>query len=397
LDAEKVVSGYSKQELKDLRDFYRASLLEDTLPFWMPGIVDEEFGGYLSMRDRDGSLVDDDKSVWLQGRFAWMLATFCNTVEKKAEWLSAAKSGVEFLKAHCFDEDGQMFFLVTREGKPLRKRRYFYSEAFAVMAFAAYGKASGNEMWLEEARKLFAKSMDYVDGTASAGDPKWTDERKVKGIGVPMIFLQVAQVLVANGGDELAERKIDGFIEEIRGFVKDDIKCVMEQIGIDGEVLDHIDARTLNPGHAIEGAWFILDEAKRRGGDRELVNLGCRMLDYMWKRGWHDEYGGITYFKDVYDRPVQEYWHDMKFWWPQCEAIIATLLAYQLTGDEKYAGWHRMIHEYAHKAFHDEEHGEWFGYLHRDGRVSSLLKGNHFKGPFHLPRMQWYCWQLLES
>ena len=397
MDAEKVVSGYSKQELKDLRDFYRASLLEDTLPFWMPGIVDEEFGGYLSMRDRDGSLVDDDKSVWLQGRFAWMLATFCNTVEKKAEWLSAAKSGVEFLKAHCFDEDGQMFFLVTREGKPLRKRRYFYSEAFAVMAFAAYGKASGNEMWLEEARKLFAKSMDYVDGTASAGDPKWTDERKVKGIGVPMIFLQVAQVLVANGGDELAERKIDGFIEEIRGFVKDDIKCVMEQIGIDGEVLDHIDARTLNPGHAIEGAWFILDEAKRRGRDRELVNLGCRMLDYMWKRGWDDEYGGITYFKDVYDRPVQEYWHDMKFWWPQCEAIIATLLAYQLTGDEKYAGWHRMIHEYAHKAFHDEEHGEWFGYLHRDGRVSSLLKGNHFKGPFHLPRMQWYCWQLLES
>ena len=397
MDAEKVVSGYSKQELKDLRDFYRASLLEDTLPFWMPGIVDEEFGGYLSMRDRDGSLVDDDKSVWLQGRFAWMLATFCNTVEKKAEWLSAAKSGVEFLKAHCFDEDGQMFFLVTREGKPLRKRRYFYSEAFAVMAFAAYGKASGNEMWLDEARKLFAKCMDYVDGTATGGDPKWTDERKVKGIRVPMIFLQVAQVLVANGGDELAERKIDGFIEEIRGFVKDDIKCVMEQIGIDGEVLDHIDARTLNPGHAIEGAWFILDEAKRRGGDRELVNLGCRMLDYMWKRGWDDEYGGITYFKDVYDRPVQEYWHDMKFWWPQCEAIIATLLAYQLTGDEKYAGWHRMIHEYAHKAFHDEEHGEWFGYLHRDGRVSSLLKGNHFKGPFHLPRMQWYCWQLLES
>ena len=80
MDAEKVVSGYSKQELKDLRDFYRASLLEDTLPFWMPGIVDEEFGGYLSMRDRDGSLVDDDKSVWLQGRFAWMLATLCNTV-----------------------------------------------------------------------------------------------------------------------------------------------------------------------------------------------------------------------------------------------------------------------------------------------------------------------------
>ena len=389
------MSGYSKEELDGLRDFYRSSLLDDTLAFWMPEIVDEKFGGYLSMRDRDGSLIDDDKSVWLQGRFAWMLSTLYNTMEQRDEWLAAAKSGVEFLKAHCFDEDGRMFFLVTREGKPLRKRRYFFSEAFAVMAFAAYGKASGEEVWVEEARQLFAKCMDYAEGRTSTGEPKWTGERTMKGIGVPMIFLQVAQVLIANGGDDLAERKVDEFIEEIREFVKDDIACVMEQIGMEGEVVDHIDARTLNPGHAIEGAWFILDEAKRRGGDAELIALGCRMLDYMWERGWDQEYGGILYFKDVYDKPVQEYWHDMKFWWPQCEAIIATLLAYQLTGNEKYAGWHRMIHRYAHEAFSDPDHGEWFGYLHRDGRLSTPLKGNQFKGPFHLPRMQWYCWQLL--
>lgn len=390
-------NGYSKEELEGLRDFYRSSLLDDTLEFWMPEIVDEKFGGYLSMRDREGALIDDDKSVWLQGRFAWMLSTLYNTVEKRPEWLAAAKSGVEFLKAHCFDEDGRMFFLVTREGRPLRKRRYYFSEAFAAMAFAVYGKASGEEVWLEEARGLFAKCMDYAEGRVSAGDPKWTEERSTKGIGVPMIFLQVAQVLQENGGCLLAERKIDEFIEEIREFVKDDLECVMEQIGMDGEVVDHIDARTLNPGHAIEGAWFILDEAKRRGGDAELVELGCRMLDYMWKWGWDEKYGGIVYFRDVYGKPVQEYWHDMKFWWPQCEAIIATLLAYQMTGDEKYAKWHRMIHEYAHERFADRELGEWFGYLHRDGRISSTVKGNHFKGPFHLPRMQWYCWQLLEG
>ena len=397
MDPEKVMSGYSKEELEGLRDFYRSSLLDDTLGFWMPEIVDQEYGGYLSMRDQDGTLIDDDKSVWLQGRFAWMLSTLCNTVEKRPEWLAAAKSGVEFLRDNCFDEDGRMFFLVTREGKPLRKRRYFFSEAFTVMAYAAYGKASGEVAWLSEARELFARCMDYADGSVATGEAKWTEERQTKGIGVPMIFLQVAQVLVANGGDALAERKIDEFIGEIREFVKDDIECVMEQIGMEGEVVDHIDARTLNPGHAIEGAWFILDEAKRRGNDPELIDLGCRMLDYMWKRGWDEEHGGILYFKDVYDKPVQEYWHDMKFWWPQCEAIIATLLAYQLTGEEKYAKWHRMIHDYAHEKFCDREHGEWFGYLYRDGGVSSPLKGNQFKGPFHLPRMQWYCWQLLDS
>lgn len=391
------MAGYTAEELDYLEEFYKQSLLEDTLPFWLPRSVDEECGGYLAMRDADGSLVDDDKSVWLQGRFAWMLGALCNTEEARPEWLAAAKSGVDFLREHCFDEDGRMFFLVTREGKALRKRRYFFSEAFAVMAFAAYGRAAGDEGLMEEAKDLFRRCMDYVEGRVSPGEAKWTEERPTKGIGVPMIFLQVAQQLVENTGDEYAQGKIDGFIEEIRVFVKDDIECVMEQVAPDGSVIDHIDGRTLNPGHAIEGAWFILHEAKRRGGDAELTALGCRMLDYMWKRGWDEEHGGILYFRDVYDKPVQEYWHDMKFWWPQCEAIIATLLAYTMTGDEKYAEWHRKIHDYAHEKFHDPEHGEWFGYLHRDGRVSSTLKGNQFKGPFHLPRMQWYCWKLLEG
>jgi N-acylglucosamine 2-epimerase len=389
-------AGYTKDELDRLREAYRDGL-QDTLGFWMPEVIDRNFGGYLAMRDADGTLIDDDKSVWLQGRFAWMLATLYNTVEKREEWLEGARSGVDFLKKHCFDEDGRMFFLVTRDGRPLRKRRYFFSEAFAVMAFAAFGKASGEVEWIEEARSLFAKCVEYAEGVTSPGEPKWTGERRVKGIGVPMIFLQVAQVLVENGGCELAARKINDFIEEIREFVKDDLECVMEQIGMDGEVVDHIDARTLNPGHAIEGAWFILHEAKRRGGDRDLIDLGCRMLDYMWKRGWDEEHGGIIYFRDVYGKPVQEYWHDMKFWWPQCEAMIATLLAYEMTGEVRYAEWHRMIHEYAHRVFPDRDNGEWFGYLHRDGRVSSTVKGNQFKGPFHLPRMQWYCWRLLQE
>jgi N-acylglucosamine 2-epimerase len=95
--------------------------------------------------------------------------------------------------------------------------------------------------------------------------------------------------------------------------------------------------------------------------------------------------------------PVQEYWQDMKFWWPQNEAIIATLLAYQLTGDSKYSTWHQMIHDWVYKNFPDPEYGEWYGYLHRDGRISVPLKGNLWKGPFHIPRMQMMAWQILEE
>jgi N-acylglucosamine 2-epimerase len=388
---------YSKSEIGKLKDFYKNQLLNDTIPFWFPKSIDEECGGYLLMRDRDGSLLDDDKAVWVQGRAAWLLATLYNTVEQKQEWLDGAKKGVEFLLNNCFAEDGQMYFHVTRDGKPIRKRRYFFSETFAVIALAAYAKARGDKEKENLARGLFSKCLDYATGEIKL-QPKFEGTRPSKGIGVPMIMMNTAQQLRETIGDPRCDEWIDKWIKEIETyFVKDDIKCVMEQVAPDGSIIDHIDGRTLNPGHAIEGAWFILHEAKYRNNDPHLIALGCKMLDYMWERGWDKQYGGILYFRDVYNKPVQEYWQDMKFWWPQNEAIIATLLAYTITGNEKYKKWHQQIHEYAYTKFHDNEFGEWFGYLHRDGTVAQPAKGNLFKGPFHLPRQEWYCWKLLEE
>ncbi len=170
----------------------------------------------------------------------------------------------------------------------------------------------------------------------------------------------------------------------------------MEQVGVNGAIIDHFDGLTLNPGHAIECAWFILHEASMRGED-QLLELGCQMLDWMWQRGWDSEYGGLFYFTHLHDRPVQEYWHDMKFWWPHNEAEIATLLAYKLTGESSYAERHQQVRQYSRDTFHDKDHGEWFGYVHRDGRLSSTIKGNLWKGPFHLPRMHWYCWSILQN
>lgn len=389
--------GYSIENLIELKDFYKKQLLDSTVPFWFPRSIDEEYGGYLLMRDADGSLIDDDKAVWIQGRAAWLLATLYNTVAPEEDWLKGSKSGIDFLNRYCFDKDGQMFFHVTRDGQPIRKRRYFFSETFAVIANAAYAKASGSEMAANEARRLFGKCIEYAT-TPGLLTPKFTNTRPSKGIGVPMIMMNTAQQLRETIGDERCDDCIAKWINEIeKDFVKHEIKCVMEQVAPDGSIINHIDGRTLNPGHAIEGAWFILHEAMYRNNNKRLIDLGCAMLDYMWERGWDDEYGGIFYFRDVYNKPVQEYWHDMKFWWPHNEVIIATLLAFILTGNEKYANWHKQVHQYAYEKFYDPQYGEWFGYLDRTGRVTQRAKGNLFKGAFHVPRQEWYCWQLLEK
>jgi N-acylglucosamine 2-epimerase len=224
--------------------------------------------------------------------------------------------------------------------------------------------------------------------------PKFTENRQMRGMGGPMIGIVTAQELRKNLGDNSYTEQITSWINEIRTyFLNYDYKAVMELVGLNGELIDHFDGRTLNPGHAIEGAWFILQEAKLRNNDTELIKLGTTMLDWMWEIGWDKEYGGILYFRDVKGLPVQEYWHDMKFWWPQNETVIATLLAYELTGDEKYANWHKQIHDWTFKHFPDQEYGEWYGYLHRDGRISVPLKGNIWKGPFHIPRMYLMAWK----
>ena len=388
---------YTDKDLAELAQFYEKQLLEDTVPFWFPRSYDYEHGGYLLMRDQDGELIDTDKAVWIQGRACWLLSTLYNTIEPKEEWLEGARLGYEFLKDKCFNEEGKMFFHVDRAGNPIRMRRYFFSETFATIAFAAYAKAAGDEEAADSARKLFGNCLAFAKGEKQI-EPKFENTRQSKGIGVPMIMINTAQQLRETIGDDRCDVAILGWIEEIENnFVKDDIKCVMEQVALDGTIIDHIDGRTLNPGHAIEGAWFILHEAKYRNNDPKLIDLGCRMLDYMWERGWDKEYGGIIYFRDVYGKPVQEYWQDMKFWWPQNETIIATLLAYEMTKNPKYAEMHKQIHEYAYVHFHDKKNGEWFGYLHRDGRISQTAKGNLFKGPFHLPRQEWYCYLLLKK
>jgi N-acylglucosamine 2-epimerase len=388
----------SQADLSTLLAFYRDGLLEDTIPFWLEHGLDAEFGGVQTSLGRDGELLDSDKSTWTQGRFAWMLGTLYNTVEAREEWRDGALSCLGFLERHAFDDDGRMLFLLTREGQPLRKRRYAFTEAFASMAYASCARATGRQDLGERAVELFQRFVEVSIDPGTVQPKIDPGTRPSLGIGPLMIGINVAQTLREDLSHDQSQGWIDRFIASIETyFCKPGLRAVMETVAPDGGLIDHFDGRMLNPGHAIEAAWFILHESRVRGGDSSLTELGVNMLDWMWERGWDEEFGGLFYFRDLHGGPVQEYWHDMKFWWPHNEAIIACLLAYCLTGEGRHLERHSMVNRWAHDHFADPEHGEWFGYLHREGRISVDLKGNHWKGPFHLPRMQWYCWKLLEE
>ncbi len=387
----------SPDRIQSLATLYRDDLLENVVPFWQKNAPDRDQGGFVFQLDRDGSVYGTDKPVWIQGRYTWLNARLYNTVERRPEWLELARHGADFLQKHCFDTDGRMFFTVTRDGRPLRKRRYIFSEVFATIAFAELAKATADEALARKALDLFKLIHRYLT-TPGLLEPKTIPETlQTKGLAVPMILLGTIQILRQVTDDPILKQVADQSLFEIENhFVKPEFEAVLETVGPNGEFIDSPEGRSINPGHAIEAAWFILEESRYRN-DPKLQPLALKMIDWSLKTGWDDTFGGIYYFRDLHDKPCPQYEHDMKLWWPHNEAIYATLLAHHLTGDDKYARWHRKIHDWSYGHFPDPDHGEWFGYLHRDGTVANRLKGNLWKGPFHLPRMLLYSWKLLEE
>lgn len=386
------------QQISQYLSTYRDGLLNDVIPFWQRHAPDRQCGGFLTFLDADGSVVGTDKPIWVAGRATWLFSTLYNNVEKRPQWLELAAHGLEFLRRHAFDADGRMFYSVTRDGRPLRKRRYLFSESFGVMAFAEYAKAAGDASAGQKAKDIYQLMLRYHN-TPDLLEPKIIPQtRSLKGHAMPMIFMAITQVLrQVDPGNPLNRQTLDQSLHEIRDhFLKPQFRMLLENVGPNGEFLDEPIGRVVNPGHAIESAWFIMEEARHRR-DRDLLSLALKILDWHLECGWDEQYGGILYFIDCKGKPCEQYEHDMKLWWPHNEAIYAALLAHHLTGDEKYLHWHQKLHDWSYAHFPDRKNGEWFGYLHRDGSLSSTLKGNMWKGPFHLPRMLLNCWKLLEQ
>lgn len=376
-----------KEYIKSWAESYKKDLTENIMPFWMEYGLDRENGGVYTCVDRDGSLMDTTKSVWFQGRFAFICSFAYNNVEKNQEWLDAAKSTLEFIEKHCFDEQGHMYFSVTAEGKPLRKRRYVFSETFAAIAMSEYALATGDQHWAKRAIQVFEDTQRFL-ATPGFLPAKFEADVKLQGHSIVMILINVGSCIRKVVDDPKLTQQIDESIEKLKKyFIHPEFKCLLETVGENGEFIDTNMTRTINPGHCIETSWFIMEEAKLRGWDKPMFDLALQVFDWSWDWGWDKQYGGIINFCDCKNLPSQDYSQDMKFWWPQCETIIASLYAYLGTGDEKYLYRHERISEWTYAHFPDAEYGEWYGYLHRDGTVAQPAKGNLYKGPFHIPRM----------
>lgn len=366
---------------------FKEDLINNILPFWLDEAIDKENGGIFTCLKRDGKIYGEEKSVWFQGRALWAFSKAYNIIEKNPDYLKAARKIYEFLPK-CQDNDGRMFFTVTKDGRGIQKRRYYFSETFAAIGCAEFYKATGESEALLEAEKYFGIAYDCFKGkikTAPKFNPKTL---KTKALSPVMIMLSTAQVMRSMNTplrgyyDEIAAECLNEILNG--GYLKE--TALLESVSESGEFINSPSGRVVNPGHSMEAAWFVMAEGLLRK-DRKALEKGKEIIDKTEPIGWDKKNGGIIAFADVLNNPPQSLEHDMKLWWPQCETMIAARLAHSVFGDEKYKKLYEETLSYCEKYFVDKECGEWLGYLHYDNTPSSDLKGNIFKGPFHIPRL----------
>ena len=343
-----------KQQFTEAHTWVRAEL-DRCVNFWLKNGMDPEFGGVYTCLDRTGKIYSTDKSVWMQGRCGWIFAHLCTVYGAKQEWLDASRSCLDFMERHCFNH------------------------------------AAGDR--LVRARQMADLYWDLNHGMEDpvGMEPKTIPEtRSGRAFGIPMIYLNVALILMRCDPERMdvyAARATQCVEEIFKYFVKFDLGCTLENVAPDGTPrFDFTDGRIVNPGHDIEGVWFLLEYAKQFGKP-ELIEKAQTIFDNAIHAGWDEEYGGLLYFVDAKGLPPESYEHDMKLWWPHNEILISSMMLYRDTGNERDLDWFFKTLDYCQKHFSDPDYGEWYGYLRRDGLPTMpSTKGSTFKGPFHLPR-----------
>lgn len=386
----------AEDRILSLGNTYRRALLDDVIPFWERHSRDRQHDGYFTCLDRDGTVFDTDKFVWLQGRQAWMFSKLYNEVESRPEWLEFAASGIRLLLQHGRNSDGDWYFSLTRDGRPLTGPFSIFSDCFAAMALAEYAKATGDAESKSAALTTYARILGRQGNPAGRFDKSHPGTRPLVGLALPMILSNLTPEIGWALAESEVARQCQDATDRVFRCLDPDLGVLHEYVAPDGGIVDSFEGRVIIPGHGIEAMWFAMDMGERTG-DRDLIGRAVEVTLATLRFGWDSEHGGILYFLDAKGHPPQELEWDQKLWWVHLETLVALLMGYRLTGNPECWTWFEQVHEYTWSHFPDPEYGEWYGYLNRRGEVLLPLKGGKWKGCFHVPRGLYRCWKELEQ
>lgn len=380
----------------DLQRVYRTTLLDSVIPFWTENAIAPAGGLHTCIGD-DGRVVSHDFWNWSQWRAVWVFSKLYNRIDPRPEWLAIAENIYRFVSAHGPLDDGHWPLLLDGDGNIQRGYESIYVDGFAIYGLVELWRATRKDEILQKALRTFEAVQETFSGEASPPAYPFPIPDDRKNHGVSMLFSLVFFELAKAAGDDTVmacalkqhRQVVDEFLNKERGLV-------VEWLRRDGGTLPPPQGTVVIPGHAIESMWFQTHIARERG-DRETIDRAAATILRHLEHGWDEKYGGLYWALDA-DGRDDVAWenHETKLWWPHTEALYATLLAYEMSGDPVFLDWHERVRRYSYERFEDREHGEWRQKLDRTGKPITKVVALPVKDPFHLPRALIYCIDVLE-
>lgn len=400
-------------ELIALREFLSDHLETQVLPFWRYHGIDWNNGGVQTFLRDDGTLFAPDKSVISNVRALWTFSALARRPGADEFWSKAAENTYRFLEKHGQAEDGMWNFLLAEDGKTLIEPRSIITSAFAIYGLVEYYRLSREERAIELALTTYEACTDRLESPGSYATILYPTPGNMRAHRDSMQFsLMLYELASATGDATILRESLRHSDLVLDHFYREELGTVLEYLGPEGPDLSSPEGRTVVPGHAIESLWFqIYLRASAEVNDVDGARRAAAVLRRPLELGWDDEHGGIFLGMDALGRaPV--YWKlpETKRWWPHCEALCGTLLAYEQLREDWCLDWYWRVHDWSFDHFPDNQHGEWLQNLDRagapytlNGKPSSdldipglaslsgasetwLMYDFRVKDPFHLPR-----------
>lgn len=397
----------SMEDLQSLARLYRGHLVEDVLGWWFANGPDDEHGGVLTCWDNAMTgLVSTDKYTWSQGRWVWLLARLAESSNSglipvdAQQCLDRAVATAEFVADHALMPDGTTAFVTDQVGTPREPspgdglHTSIFADFFAILGFAALGRITGEDRWIQLSEKMFLHAADRVNSGPVRTDP-YPIPVGYRAFSLPMI-------VVGTGTEVYRATRSNAVADIVRSAAATlsgpDFRHDDDLIEMAGHSPDGLLSRHRTPGHALEAMWFMLDAAETVPGVPDplpwLPGAALRSL----RIGWDTEFGGLLRYTDVeggqprgdvpddpYARLVVDTW-DTKLWWPQIEALYTTTLLAVNDPSPELWQWRRRLHDYIFATFPAGAGREWIQIRDRQNSPLNKTVALPVKDPFHISR-----------
>jgi len=368
------------------------------LPFWCGPALDHENGGWMAWLSND--LKPDrtqPKGLIVNSRILWAFSAV-QQVRPEPVYAEMAGRAFDFVMNKFWDaQHGGAFWRLDDRGRMIDDSKKVYGQAFYIYALTEFHRAFGNPAALARAKELF-ELIEHHAHDAQFGGYAEVCNRDWSAAGTDARLSEKDMNEKKSMNNHL--HVLEAYTNLHRVWPEPRVAARLREL-IDIFLARILDARTNHLhhffnerwevrsdsytfGHDIEASWLLCEAAEELGDAAMLARVrkvALQMARAVFNEGYGAD-GGLCY--EGRDRRIIDAGREC---WPQAEALVGFLNAYQLSGDKTYLAAAEKTWKFIEKHLIDRIHGEWFWRIHPDGQPDNKLpKVSEWKGPYHATR-----------